>query len=621
MSGETAKEDNIIYTKEAFYDSTAPFEHVYQFKDDEFTHKREIEKMSDRAKLVGVRNFKTLYKDYCALVSRSKGESISEKTTNFDGQPLELNSGIWTADDNGIRKMNRYDAVDVACVHPIMPVRRLVNIDTGIEKLELAYRKGRGWKKSIYEKRKLASSKSIVDLANDGIAVTSESAKHLVTYIHDLENLNYDILPEVNAVSRLGWMGEEGFSPYVDNLVFDGGDSFRHLFGSVKEHGTYDTWLDFARKTRAEEPVITRIVLAASFASVLVQPCGALPFFVHLWGGSGNGKTVGVMLAVSVWANPEQGKYWNTFNSTSVGQELSAGFVNNLPLILDELQISKDRKDFDKMIYELAEGVGRLRGKVDGGIQKIQTWKNCILTTGEQPILTHSSGGGAVNRVIEINCEGTNLFADPIKASKILCGNYGFAGHAFVDFLQKDQNMEKTKQLQEEIYKTIIKGETTEKQALAASLILTADAVATEHIFMDGKPLKYEDMTQYLSTKAEVSQNERAYNWLCDWIAQNRSHFQDDVLDTWGSVNNGEVYFIKIIRSVFDSACQDAGYNPSSFLSWMKRKGLINVDGKGLTKRTRINGMLCQCVVLKLSPDGFSEIVDEDLSDLSDLPF
>ena len=76
------------------------------------------------------------------------------------------------------------------------------------------------------------------------------------------------------------------------------------------------------------------------------------------------------MLAASVWANPAIGEYIHTFDSTDVGQEVSAGFVNSMPLILDELQIQKDRKDFDKIVYRLCEGVGRVRGARTGGLQK-----------------------------------------------------------------------------------------------------------------------------------------------------------------------------------------------------------------------------------------------------------
>ena len=191
-------------------------------------------------------------------------------------------------------------------------------------------------------------------------------------------------------MGRLGWIDGYGFSPYVEDLVFDGDLSYKHFFESVRTHGNFGKWLDLVSGIR-HGGVIARLVLAASFASVLVKPCGALPFFVHLWGGTEAGKTVALMLAASVWASPKMGDYIHTFNSTSVGQELSAGFVNSLPLILDELQIVGDKKDFDKTIYLLAEGVGRSRGAKSGGLQKVSSWKNCILTNGEQPIRL---GGG-----------------------------------------------------------------------------------------------------------------------------------------------------------------------------------------------------------------------------------
>lgn len=611
----TEEKNNIVYTKEAFLNSTAPFEYVYSYKDDEFTLEREIEKMAEQARLVGVRNFKKLFKDYRKSVEKSKGESYSEKTTNFDQQPLELNSGAWTADDYGIRRKNRFDGEDVACVHPIEPVRRLVNIDTGIEKLELAYRKGKSWRKVICDKRQLASASSIVGLADYGIAVTSENAKYLVTYLHDLENMNYEVIPENNSVSRLGWIDGEGFSPYVEDLVFDGDLSFKHFFESVSEKGKYEKWLAAVKDIRQGD-VPARILLAASFASVLVEPCGGLPFFVHLWGGTEVGKSLGLMLAASVWANPEIGRYIHTFNSTSVGQELSAGFVNSMPLILDELQIIKDKKDFDNMIYQLSEGVGRVRGQKTGGIQRVTTWSNCILTTGEQPISNHASGGGAVNRIIEINCEDARLFNDPTKLADTLKKNYGFAGKRFVEKLQGKDGMDTAKMLQKQFFKDIVSGDTTEKQALAASLILAADTLINVWIFKDGKELRYCDIMPYLSTKSEVSANERAYAWLCEWLAQNKSKFDDSsfATDTWGRFELGNAC---IIRSVFDKACQENGYNPASFLSWLKRNGHIETSGKGYTKSKRINGVPCNCVVFSLTrgaPEGFQEVIGDDLT-------
>lgn len=593
----------VLYTKEAFLESTTPFEEVYKYIGDKFTLNREIEKMSDNAKAVGIRNFKKLFQAYCEAQRANSSPIYSENSTNFSDQPIELNSGRWEADEYGIRTSGPFGEV-MACCHPIMPVRRLVNIDTGIEKLELAYRKGKSWRKVICDKRQLASASSIVGLADYGIAVTSENAKYLVTYLHDLENMNYDVIPENNSVSRLGWIAGEGFSPYVDDLVFDGDISFKHFFEAVSTKGSFEKWIDAVKKVR-QGSVPARIMLAASFASVLVEPCGGLPFFVHLWGGTENGKTVGLMLAASVWANPEMGRYIHTFNSTAVAQELSAGFVNSLPLILDELQIVRDKKDFDNMIYQLSEGVGRARGQKTGGIQRTVTWQNCILTTGEQPISNHSSGGGAVNRIVEINSEDTKLFDDPVGTVDSLKKHYGHAGKKFVEMLQQKDGIETARMLQKQFYKDISSGDTTEKQALAASLILAADTLINVWIFKDGRELRYCDITPFLSTKSEVSANGRAHEWITEWLAQNRGKFGTSSFDTdtWGKFEKGTAY---VIRSIFDKACHENGFNPSSFLSWMKRNDMLDTDTGRNTKRIRINGVLCQCVAIKL-PAEFDE--------------
>lgn len=590
------------YTKEDFVDGTGPFEAVYQHMDNPFELNRAIEKMSEAAKAAGVSNFKTLFKAYCVWQKRiNTPEGSVDNACNFEGQELDLNTGEWVCDEGGVTRENMvypYGEV-VACVHPIMPVQRLVNIDTQIEKLKLAYKKGRDWRHIICDKKQLASANSIVALADYGVAVTSESAKHLVKYLHDVEHLNYNQIPENSSVSRLGWIDGSWFSPYVDELIFDGDLSFKHFFDSVKQKGSFEKWLDVAREVRGGS-IYGRIVLAASFSSVLVEPCGCLPFFVHLWGGTETGKTVALMLAASVWANPEMGKYIHTFNSTAVAQELSAGFVNSLPLILDELQIQKDKKDFDQLIYQLSEGVGRSRGAKVGGLQRTSTWNNCILTTGEQPISTGHSGAGVVNRIVELNCEDMKIFKDPVWIADTIKRNYGYAGRMFVERLQDPKIMEEARDMQRSFYREFSQRDTTEKQAMSASLILTADILTTAYIFEDGMNLEFEDIEPFLSSKEDVSLNRRAFEWVCEWVAQYRNKFVysgELTSEQWGKLSSGKVC---IIRNVFDKACIDNGFNPKSFLSWLRQNDMIETSGKGYTKSTRILGTLCNCVVLRL---------------------
>lgn len=611
--------DGLVYTKDYFLDNTEPYEHLYSIQSS-FERERELTKMAAIAGKCGVRNFKALFAEYCRSVAEANNQNYAENISNFTGQELELNTGQWKANDLGIARFGVKGYEEVACVHPIMPVERLVDIDTGIEKTRIAYCKGGQWRSMIFNRSQLANSRSIVNLSDYGIAVTSENAKYLVQYISDVENLNYHIIPEHNSVSRLGWIGQKDFSPYVDNLIYDGDISYKYIYDAVSEEGDAEKWIDFVREVRAEGNVPTKIVLAASFASVLVEPCNCSCFFVHLWNGSGNGKTVALMLAASVWANPKVGEYITTFNSTAVGQELMAGFVNSLPLIMDELQIQNgDRKDFDKIIYKLSEGAGRDRGAKTGGLQKKATWRNCILTSGESPITSSHSGGGAVNRIIEINTESQKFFKDVKKVADFLIKNYGHAGQIFVKELMNDDVVELARNTQKMFFEKLSGKDITEKQIMAASLILTADAFIDALIFKDGNGLTVDEVAQFLATHSEVSADSRAYDWLMDWIAQNGRKFngRDDTPEVWGKTSPGKIY---IIRDVFNKACTDNGYNAASFLSWLKREGLIETEGRGYTKRVRINGMKCQCIVLNTNaspgefevPEGFQEVMDDE---------
>lgn len=606
-----------VYTRDDYLTTTKPFEYLYAHKENKFEMRQLMGRMSIQAQAVGVRNLATLFKDYIETVSGTVTPGFNR--TDFTGQEMELDCGGWTATDTGIYGTDKMGFEVVACYHPIMPVQRLVNVDTREHKVMLAYRLSRRWDIVIVDRNVISDSRSIIGLSKYGIMVNSETGKALVRYLADVEQLNYDLIPEVSSVGRLGWIEEYGFSPYEEELVFDGEETYRTRFESIQEHGSREAWLDCARAVRSGKTpgnVIARIVLAASFASVLVGPCRCLPFFVHLWGGSETGKSLSLVLAASVWANPEIGVYIQTFNATEVGKELGAAFCNSLPLIIDELQLVKDnRKDFDRMIYQLSEGVGRARGRKQGGLQKTPTWRNCVITTGEFPIISANSGEGAVNRTIEVDCHDTKLFDEPKKTATSLYANYGFAGREFVDHLMADGVIERVQKLQEDLQKAIKTGDTMDKQTASAALILAADRLSEEWIFQDGVLLQPDDIRPYLVSKETVNQNARALQYLYDFININQSRFSPGVDahqgEVWGDLDDDYAY---IIRSKFDQILQDEGYNASAFLGWAKNNNLIlpGKDGK-MTRTKRINGRVSRCIWLKMDNylNDFEENVEE----------
>ena len=589
------------YTADDYYSTTKPYEFLYQYRDDKFALQQMCQKLKAAAGGVGVRCFMSLWNSYLESQQKQRGV-VTDNATAFDGQPIELLCGDYLCNDNGVALIDKFGYTELICRHPIMPIRRLINVDSGEERLELAYKKGRTWRTIIVEKSVIASSTQILQLAAYGVVVNSESAKLLSSYLLDLEELNYEAIPEQKSVGRLGWVYEHGFSPYVDNLIFDGESNYKHIFGAVRESGSRDRWVELMKQIRAERG-IARVFLAASFASVILEPCGLLPFFLHAWGGTEVGKTVGLMIAASVWASPKMGDYITTFNSTSVGQEMMAAFLNSLPMCIDELQIQSSQgiKDFDRIIYQLTEGIGRTRGAKLGGLQKIATWKNCIITNGEHPISNVNSGGGAINRVIEFECD-EKVCSDLVGTVAVISENYGWAGREFIEALQEDGAFERVNSRQKQLYRELLNRDGTDKQAASASAILAADELATRIIFGDdGNELTVDDMARFLTKRSDVDVNERALTYIYELVSRNPMHFGTDDFgnyraEVWGKTDPECLY---IIKSVFDRELGNAGFNSTAFLAWAKRRGYLDCDKDGRrTKKSKIANSVVNAVCI-----------------------
>ena len=610
---EIAISEEWSFEKDDFL-TTTPYEALYAYHKEPFTHAAKMEELAAYSVSKGFKGFKTMYKKYVESLKAQSGTIYIDNVTNFTNQPLELNAGDWEADDGGIFKKNGYND-EVACPHPIMPVERLVNIDTGEEKLQLAFRKGTIWRKIIVSKTVLASSNKVTELAGSGIAVTSQNARAFIQYISDMENMNYYLIPEKKSIGRFGYIPDEGFSPFVDGLIFDGDANFKAMFQTVRSRGSETKWLETAAEVR-EMSTTAKIILAASFASVLLEPLNCLPFFVHLWGvDSGTGKTVALMVAASVWGDPAVGAYVKTFDGTVVGMEKTAAFLNNLPFCLDELQLAKDSKGrttFD--VYKLAQGVGRTRGNRAGGVDLTPTWRNCILTTGESPLTGTASGAGAVNRVIDIECKSAQaVIKDGMRISGAVKRNYGFAGRKFVERLYQPGVIDRVSERYRELFRILSDRDTTEKQAMAAAAIILADELACQWIFSGQQPLTIEQVSEFLASKAAVSAGDRGYKYLCDWVTQNSNKLcgrsENPNIEVLGALEDGRAY---IIRSVFERILQDAGYSTAAMISYLKQSNLIETRGRANTKGKRINGIPTECFCLRLPSVELDDEADPD---------
>lgn len=589
------------YTK-ADFQTITPYEYIYLYRFNEFEQGIIISKMADQAKKVGFSNFHSMYKKFRNSKSDDNDyDEADNNYTNFHNQPLSLRCGKWVCDDSGVRMATQY-GITYACPHAIMPVARMCNIDTGIEKVKVAYRRGRAWRTAVFDRKTLSSANKIIDLADCGIAVTSENARDLVKYFYEVEQLNPDALPEIECVTHLGWIDRgEGleFVPYTDDVVFDGEQEYRQRFESVSQKGDFKDWLDAMDMYIRENPnPMARIVFAASLSSVLIKLLECNCYWLHLWGGAGTAKTVLTMCAASIWGNPERGKYLTTFDSTVVGCEKSAAFSGSMPYMMDELQLVDVRKNMDQIIYMLTEGCGRTRGNKYGGLDTVSQWRNCVLSTGERPINSLSSGGGAMARVIEVECK-TSFFDDARKVLGVITQNYGWFGKAYIGLLQK-KTKEELEELYSKHYKSLSDKGIMDKQVQSGALLLMADELACELYFDPKTQLTVDDILPFLKTKAEVDVNARGYEYICEQVAANQYRFIKDENrpgELWGTIEGDSVY---IIKSNFTKMCLDGGFNPQALLSWLNDRGLISRNGKNLTVAKRVNNVPTRCVHMML---------------------
>lgn len=604
------------------------FEEIFN-EENEIHRSRLILSLEDRAAELGVKKkFETMLNAYKKVDRETKQRKKQKQTagmnnyTDFDGPYENMYCGSWIAGETGIYAQNMATVEQIACYHPILPIERLKNLETGEEQIKLAFKRNGRWEEIIIPKTMITSASKIVALSGRGVAVTSENSKLLVRYLSDVENRNTSQIAVQYSSSKLGWIKKE-FLPYDTEITFDGDSRFRQLFENIGEHGNRDKWYEHVKSLRQSGRMEIKLMLAASFASVLIHQIGALPFFVDLWGETEGGKTVTLMLAASVWANPAESAYIGDFKTTDVALEAKANMLNHLPMILDDTSKKNRRieENFEGVVYDLCSGKGKTRSNRDIGINTESHWNNCILTNGERPLTSYVNQGGAINRILEIEC-GEKVYADPQHTADTLKQNYGFAGKDFVEVI-KAMGADQVREIQKDFQQQLFDDEKMQKQSISLSIILTADKIATDALFKDGQYISIDEAKKVLIDRSELSDNERCYRYILDKIAMNGTRFDaDTACEKWGIIEHGYVFFY---NQAFDELCKSGGFSKRSFLSWGVKKKVVQTDSKGNpTKQKKIDGKNNRCVCLKLD-DGISVddngFISVDEFNQEELPF
>ena len=524
--------------------------------------------------------------------------------------------GNYIVDDTGIYKVIETKSGDIntimICNQPLLIVARYRNIDENTEKVVISYTIGYEWNFLTVEREIIASNTKIVRLASSSIDITSETARDIVKYFQYILQVNTDKIPIYRTVSRLGWFKGE-FVPYSEIILCDAIDNFKDILNQLKCKGNFERWKEHCLVLR--QNIYLRLVMAASFAAPLIELVGGLPFVIHLWGGTGTGKTVALCIAASIWG---KGAYSNnalvqSFKGTEYALSEKAAFLYSLPVIIDEGQTVKDKESFDTLIMNLTEGKGKIQGAAIGGIKKLRHWSNCFITTAEENIIKGNSGGGTSNRVISIEAQH-KIIDNGSNTMRIIGNNYGFAGKAFIEHMQSIA-IDELQSEYDRIYNELqTKTSSTEKQCGSMSILLLADKLSGQCIFKGEKPLTVEDVAPFLTSGKDVDNAERAYDWIINWVSQNINRFKDS------NNNNGEVWGklekdVAIInKNVLVEHLQREGFDYGAVMSELARRNrlLLTTQGK-YVHHLSTNGIRAYYIKLIITGNEFIDIPNDSV--------
>jgi len=527
------------------------------------------------------------------------------------GAPVNLRQPEgWMYSEGGIRRIDEKTSLPVmVCRTPIILTQRLKSMETGEEKMEIAFKRDGAWHKAIFPRSTIFTARSITVLSDLGCTITSENAKQVVRFLEALEAENIDIIQRADSTGTMGWQTRGRFLPgHGDDIILDIEPSLRGWAAAYHYSGTFEDWKALMQPHRERDKF--RFILAAAFTAPLLRILQQRIFFVYNWGGSKGGKTAALKAALSAWGDPE--RLMVNFNATQVALERMAGFYNDLPMGIDERQLAGQKQEnLEKIVYMIASGTGRARGSKGGGLQALNTWRTVALATGEEPLSTDTTQTGVSTRVLEIY---GGPFDDEKSASLMhqqAPQHCGWAGPEFIQrILQTDEQSirDQYARMTEEVYK--IADGTSGAHIAGISAVALADAMAESWIFNPDPAAAeaLEDLPTGFKYSLEIAPaawaralqmaesiireqlaagsgdvNEHATQFIVDWILSNKSQFGDKAIGTCLGTISQDGRKAYIFPSLLNQALTKAGYSPRKTLKYLADQGII-------TTRPKANG-------------------------------
>lgn len=391
----------------------------------------------------------------------------------------------------------------------------------------------------------ISSKKGMLLLAGYGIVTSEGKAKELCNFLMDYRALN--IFPEVLVYDCFGWKADGSFVLGEQRITKDGMTKCMLAISgkeakAVRSSGTIEGWVKAVSGLLKYDT--QRFKVYNGVKATLLKILGASNHILNDSGGTSIGKTITSLCTTSMFGNPVEMMLGGT--STNVGMEMLAYQFCDMPIHVDDTH-KIEEEVLKRVVYQLGNGTGKLRGNKNGGLQDTPRWRTIGLFTGEAPIIKSDSYDGMDMRMIELkrglgatDVDAVHTFNEGTKE------NYGTFAPILISWIIKNQD-EIIKLNKESIIeiKNAVPGNMALNQNVTAiadrltdtfAPILTA-GIIFEKFYKDAGG-EYKDPTPIVTNAFRKALHDRSGDNLAlrgakqimSWIASNKMYFLEDGL-------------------------------------------------------------------------------------------
>lgn len=495
---------------------------------------------------------------------------------------------------------------------PILPVAVSQDIHDSQAILTMIWRTPTGrWviehvpRDTIYDARKLAS------LARNGAPVSSNNAKDVMKFIEEFEAENGSAMVDALGCSRLGWIKVNGEWDFLlpegcvghSEVLLQPPSGAESIAQAASKRGVYEKWQEAVGLIQDHPVPMLSIYHAVS--GLLLERLGAPNFVIDFAGETSRGKTTTLRLEASVWGNGDVTGHTlvNSWEMTQVAIERTAAFLYNLPVILDDTKRAKEprARTVTNVIYELANGRGRARGKPNG-MRVTDTWHCPAASSGESSAVDFANAAGARARTLSVrmlpfgepSVETGNKIA---RVNKILARHYGHLGRECAKLLLQNEDMlpylqDFYDQKRKELVDRADTADGVAQRCLVYVAILATAAELAHAAGLPGSPDKAIEVAYQaaLASSEDSDKPLEAMRRFNSWLWGNSEKFYGQARDRgqpmggwWGVWNTSEEdwQYLYLRPDKFNELMVQWNHEPAEIIDRWRKRGWLKMDSKG----------------------------------------